>query len=379
MPTSKFNNKLNAETQRRRDFLSKWSLRLCVSAFKIKFCKFAALCCLAIFLLQQVNAGEWRKQPSGTLSWLHSIYFLDAKRGWIVGSNGTLLTTTDGGATWKKAVKPSEDNLRDVFFTDENNGWLLAERDVFKLTSAGEARSVLLRTTDGGATWERTGVFPTSKTASPQFTRLLVSDDRTTAWAIGELGSVYALENNQIWQKQVSPTRFLLRGGAIFNRSEAVLIGAGATILHTADGGGIWREARVYAAENARFNSVFFATRSLGWAVGTGGRIFASADGGKTWRGQNSPLTADLLDVCFVTPNEGWAAGDGGSLLRTTNSGNTWTPEKINTTHRLERIVFIGRERGFAVGFGGTILAYTNETRPRPRLAAQTNPPQKIN
>lgn len=325
------------------------------------------------------TAGEWRKQPSGTLAWLHAIYFLDAKHGWIAGSNGTLLSTTDGGATWNAAAKFSEDNFRDVFFTDEKNGWLLAERDVFKLKSAGDARSILLRTIDGGATWERTGVFPTGKNASPQFTRLLVSEDRATVWAIGELGSLYRLENNQIWQKQAPPTRFLLRGGAIFNQNEAVLIGSGATILHTADGGEVWREARVFEAENARFNSVFFATRSLGWAVGASGRIFASADGGKSWRGQSSPVAADLFDVSFVTPNEGWATGDGGALLHTTNSGNTWTAEKINLTHRLERIVFIGRTRGFAVGFGGTILAYTNQTAPRPRLAAQTKPPQKIN
>ncbi|MDQ4120107.1 MAG: YCF48-related protein [Acidobacteriota bacterium] len=331
------------------------------------------LCLLQPFAATAL-AGEWRKQPSGTMAWLHAIYFLDAKRGWIAGSNGTLLTTTDGGESWKIAPKPSEDNLRDVFFADEKNGWLLADRDIFKLKSPGEARSILLRTTDGGLSWERTGVFPISKTVSPQFTRLLVSEDRTTVWVIGEMGSLYRLENEQIWQKQAPPTRFLLRGGAIFNQNEAVLIGAGATILHTADGGSNWREARVWAGENARFNSVFFATRSLGWAVGVGGRIFASFDGGKTWRGQNSPVAADLFDVRFVTPNEGWAVGDGGALLHTTNSGNTWTQEKINTTHRLERIVFIGHRRGFAVGFGGTILTYTNEASPRPRLATQTNP-----
>ena len=338
---------------------------------------FLILCLLQSFPAASF-AGEWRKQASGTLAWLHSIYFLDARRGWIAGSNGTLLTTTDGGASWQIAPKPSEDNLRDVFFTDEKNGWLLAERDVFKLKTASDARSFLLRTTDGGATWERSGVFPISKTTSPQFTRLLVSEDRRTAWAIGEMGSVYRLENNQIWQKQASPTRFLLRGGAIFNQNEAILIGSGATIIHTADGGDVWREARVFEAENARFNSVFFATRSLGWAVGASGRIFASADGGKTWRGQNSPAASDLFDVRFVTPNEGWAVGDGGALLHTTNSGNVWTPEKINTTHRLERIFFLGRTRGFAVGFGGTIFAYTNDISPRPRLAAQTNSSGKI-
>lgn len=325
---------------------------------------------LIIFLFASAaKAGEWRKQQSGTLAWLHAIYFLDAQRGWIAGSSGTLLTTVDGGATWKRAEKFTEDNLRDVFFTDEQTGWALADRDVFRLKSAADARSILFRTTDGGATWERTGVFPPSKTASPQFTRLLFSRDRTTAWAVGETGSVFALEDNQIWQKLVSPTRFLLRGGTIFNQNEAVLIGAGATILHTADGGAAWREARVYsAAEKTRFNGVFFATRSLGWAVGANGQIFSCDDGGKTWRAQNSGITEELFDVFFVTPNEGWAVGDNGALLYTANSGNVWKQEKINTTHRLERVFFNGRGKGFAVGFGGTILAYTNENITRPRL-----------
>lgn len=324
--------------------------------------------CFLLFATTPIFGGEWRKQRSGTLAWLHAVYFLDAKHGWIAGSNGTLLNTSDGGETWRAAAKPAEDNLRDVFFTDEKNGWLLVERNVLKLKSATEERSYLLRTTDGGATWERTGIFPINKTASPQFTRLLFSDDRRTVWVVGESGSLYRLENNQIWQKQAPPTRFLLRGGAIFNEREAILIGAGATILHTADGGGIWHSANVYAAENARFNSVFFATRSLGWAVGSAGKIFASADGGKTWRAQNSGTIADLFDVRFVAPNEGWAAGDGGAVLHTIDGGNTWTQEKIDSTHRLERFAFVGREKGFAVGFAGTILSYTNQISNPPKI-----------
>src|ERR1051325_5753820 len=53
-------------------------------------------------LLTASAAATWTRQPSGTMSWLHAIYFLDENRGWVAGSNGTLLQTTDGGANWKK-------------------------------------------------------------------------------------------------------------------------------------------------------------------------------------------------------------------------------------------------------------------------------------
>lgn len=373
MQTSFSNRELTAKTPRRREKTKIKSPRLGVFAIQTNLCRTIVLFCLVIFSAQFAVAGEWRKQSAGTLAWLRAIYFLDAQRGWIAGSNGTLLATTDGGASWKIAQKFSEDNFRDVFFFDRENGWLLAERDVLRLKTPTEARSVLLRTTDGGATWQQTAILPIDKTINPQFTRLLFSGDGKIVWAVGEAGSLYSLEAGEIWRKQASPTRFLLRGGTIFNERESVLIGAGATILETPDGGKIWRAAKIYEAENARFNSIFFATRALGWTVGTGGIIFASTDGGKIWRAQKSPVAADLFDVRFVTPNEGWAAGDAGVLLRTTDSGNNWTIEKTNTTHRLERIFFIGREKGFAVGFGGTILSYSNQAQTRPRLRSATS------
>ena len=31
---------------------------------------------------------------------LHAVFFKDASTGWVVGDNGDVLTTTNGGATW---------------------------------------------------------------------------------------------------------------------------------------------------------------------------------------------------------------------------------------------------------------------------------------
>ena len=43
----------------------------------------------------------WKQQESKTSAHLFSIAFANAKNGVAVGSRGTILMTTDGGAEWK--------------------------------------------------------------------------------------------------------------------------------------------------------------------------------------------------------------------------------------------------------------------------------------
>ena len=270
-----------------------------------------------------------------------------------------MLKTTDGGATWHKAAKPTEDNLRDVVFVDENTGWLLAERSIFKLKD-GEARSYLFRTTDSGASWQKAD-FP-NNTINSLLTKFVVSPDKRKIWAVGEVGALYSISAGEtVWQKQVSPTRFLLTGGAWLNQNQGWLAGAGGSLLSTIDGGKIWREILLPNSAKPKFNAIFFFNPKSGRAVGNGGKIFATRDGGRIWREQISQTTADLFDLQFVNEQTGWIIGDGGSLLSTKNAGANWTQERINNSkHRLERLFFASPNRGWAVGFGGTIWNYSN-------------------
>ena len=48
----------------------------------------------------QQATPSWQKQTTNSLARLTSIHFTDAQHGWAAGSNGTLLKTGDGGATW---------------------------------------------------------------------------------------------------------------------------------------------------------------------------------------------------------------------------------------------------------------------------------------
>src|SRR5213594_3598124 len=121
--------------------------------FKRSSCRLLPAVCVvlsAFCFLPSAYSATWTRQSSGTMAWLHAVYFLDQNHGWVAGSNGTLLETTDGGANWKKISTLTKDALRDIYFADDHTGWLLAERDVFKLKTNDEGRSYLMRTEDAG-------------------------------------------------------------------------------------------------------------------------------------------------------------------------------------------------------------------------------------
>ena len=328
-----------------------------------------AVCCLFLttFCVSVNAAAAWTKQRSGSLAWLHAVYFLDENRGWAVGGKGVLLATDDGGETWRNVPRPTEDALQDVYFSDEQNGWLVCERSIYDLKTNDEPRTYLMRTTDGGKVWKRVNVI--GKETDARLMRALFTTEGR-GWAFGEGGLLYTTRDGGLnWERQLVPTRHLLLGGWFLNATQGWLVGAGATILQTMDGGENWRTTvllneaggrDVADAQHVRFNAVSFADRLHGWAVGAGGRIFITNDGGRSWREQQSNVRADLYDVKFLNAVEGWAVGAEGTLIHTMDGGLRWVAVVSGTTHALERLCFTGRTRGWAVGFGGTIITYSS-------------------
>ena len=311
-----------------------------------------------LFVLALVSAPgrvvgrDWIKQKSGTLSWLYGVHFLDAQEGWAVGSQGTVLHTKDGGATWDNLRQATLDTVRDVYFFNRNAGLLLCERD---LSQTGAA-SYLLYTPNGGAAWERVELPDAGRERLLRF----VFAGRERGWLIGEAGTFYETADGGItWDKRTVPTRYLLLGGNLLDANTGWLAGAGGSLLATQDGGLSWQSGQFYnAAPRTRLMAVSFANGKRGWAVGADGQIFTTANGGRTWRAQSSGLADDLLDVRFVNAYDGWAIGDKGAMVSTKDGGFHWAVEDTTTTHRLEKLSFTDAAHGWAVGFGGTILAY---------------------
>ena len=337
--------------------------RLLPTAFCLLPTIFLFLLLTAHCSLLTVSAATWTRQPSGTMAWLHAVYFLDQNRGWVAGSGGTLLETRDGGQTWRKLLSLTKDNLRDVYFADEKTGWVVAERDTLKLTTNDEPRTYLLKTEDGGFSWRR--VFLSGSGINARLVRAVFADAER-GWVFGETGVVFATRDGGAhWVRQASPTKHLLLGGAFVDPAHGWLVGAGATILQTSDGGITWQSGIVRDGAGARFTAASFVGNRLGWAVALAGRIFATTDGGRAWFAQRSNVTEDLSDVKFIDASEGWAVGVQGTLLHTRDGGLHWFAEPSGTSHALDRLFIIDQNHGWAVGFGGTILNYGQAGAPR--------------
>ncbi len=311
---------------------------------------------IAILICFQTANAQWVKQRTGSFSWFRDVTFVSASKGFIVGTDGCILTTIDGGTTWTQTPKFTTDTFREINFTDENTGWLLCERNIF--TRGQNATSYFRKTSDGGKTWER---IELENAGRERLTKMLFNK-QGIGTAFGEGGIFYKLqEDRKTWKKSVTANRFLLLGGAFGDGANGAIVGAGGTILFTEDSGLLWDKATLLGNTNPKLNSVYFHGNKLGWAVGSNGSIMASTGGGRLWRTQDSGVQANLNDVFFLTARVGWAVGDDGTIIRTLNGGATWATVNSRVTHRLERIVFNG-EKGWAVGFGGTVLTFTADS-----------------
>ena len=84
---------------------------------KLLLATFLSIICSGLF-------AQWYSQTSGTYQNLRSVYFTDNLNGWIVGSNGVMLHTINGGTNWDMQISSEDENLTDVFFIDSIHGWI---------------------------------------------------------------------------------------------------------------------------------------------------------------------------------------------------------------------------------------------------------------
>jgi photosystem II stability/assembly factor-like uncharacterized protein len=308
----------------------------------------------------------------------------------VVGSNGTLLATEDGGAKWRRQPLPerqSSEALNDVRFFNTDRGLLLGEYGLFnrKVDIDWSERVFLLLSKDRGASWEAgtlarlpigqpgrlSGGNPNSEVLKnggrppdPILLRMSFADDQV-GWAVGESGAIQrTIDGGATWALQDAPTRKLLYDVAAVNDSRAWAVGAAGTILRTVDGGRNWVEQLSGVTETLR--AVHFVDSQRGWAVGAKGVIISTANGGARWRRQTSGVELNLNDLVFLNakggpaegPRDGWIAGDRGLLLHTTDGGATWEDVELGARANLSRLFFIAPDCGWVVGTSGAIFKY---------------------
>ena len=80
------------------------------------------------------------------------VFFLTPESGWIVGQNGLILFTRDGGKNWFRGSTPTNAPLSSVRFTDAQHGWAVDGHSA-ELIISSPPSNVVLETKDGGQNW----------------------------------------------------------------------------------------------------------------------------------------------------------------------------------------------------------------------------------
>jgi photosystem II stability/assembly factor-like uncharacterized protein len=93
----------------------------------------------------------WLMQESGTTAGLRGIDSVDGNVAWASGTGGTVLRTTDGGAHWEKCSVP--DAGKDGATLDFRGVQAWDAKTAIVMASGPGEKSRLYKTTDGCATW----------------------------------------------------------------------------------------------------------------------------------------------------------------------------------------------------------------------------------
>jgi Protein of unknown function (DUF4232) len=74
------------------------------------------------------------------------------ERAWVIAIGDQVLSTADGGGSWRTAVLPLHDGYlaTDLQFTDQSHGYVLE----LPMNKCGQCAGILLTTADAGKTWQ---------------------------------------------------------------------------------------------------------------------------------------------------------------------------------------------------------------------------------
>ncbi len=299
-----------------------------------------------LFVVITNTYGQWVLQNSGVTNTLSEVYFANQDTGYVAGVN-VLLKTEDGGLTWETAYS-GDFLLEGIYFSDLNNGFAVGY-------DFNESKSLIVKTTDAGATWSEQ-LLETSSFLSDVF-----FVNASTGFIVGSEGEAFRTTNGGASWDSLNINKVDYFQSVYFTDDQnGIIVGGGpltSLILKTDDGGTSWSE--VSSPSTEFLQSVFFPSASVGYAVGWNGEIIKTTDGGNNWITQSSVANYGNLDVFFVSDRTGYIVGgesEVAGIQKTEDGGLNWNSQTTTVNNGLVGVFFPTEYTGFSVGAEGTIL-----------------------
>ncbi len=245
----------------------------------------------SFLIVQVVSAQHW--QPANgniTSSDLNEVHFVTDQIAYAIGNNGTILKSSDGGASWADISYGDSRNYQGLFFFDAESGFVGGPFT----TAGGGSSEMLAKTDDGGETW-----------------------DVRSSFNFNNFNDIEFLDTQNGW-----------------------VASADGEVLFTSDGGESWSAVTAGTEDLLDFHIVNDTTF---WVAGESGSLYKSTDAGASWESaiqidtvsysgfQNLSSSDDLYNIAFADDQTGYVIGETynsgfvGFILKTTDGGSTWS------------------------------------------------------
>ena len=225
----------------------------------------------------------------------------------VVGERGHVLISDDDGRSWQQVEVPSRATLTGVHLHDRRLGWAVGHD------------ATILRTRDGGETWER--VYHDPDEESPLF---------------------------DVW---------------FFDADNGFAVGAYGLFLATADGGSIWERHTIGDDDDFHLHHIARSGTGRLYMAAEAGTLYRSDDDGGNWVALPSPYTGSFFGTLPLEGDTVLLFGLRGHVFRSEDAGESWEEIDTGTVAMINRGLRSSDGAVVLVGHEGTLLFSDDEGR----------------
>jgi photosystem II stability/assembly factor-like uncharacterized protein len=316
---------------------------------------------------KQAAKGDYSLQTSGITNTIRGLKVIDENVVWASCNGGVVLRTTNGGITWESKTTDALYNNYTIAATSATTAWVWGT-----LTSVGTlGQSTLWKTTDGGSTWVKQ--YENTNTYADD----IIFFDANNGVAIGDPDDgtnfviVTTTNGGTTWTRIASAKAPAAAGASGSANSYASVgdnawfgtYGSGSIKLYkTTDKGASWNAYSVPNYTDGYSTYMDFKDANNGVAVNTEGKVSLTTDGGLTW---GTPVLLDatgLRNVDYIAGTKSIVITGGGTsagvVWTSGDDGKKFVKATIPTVPQLRNVKFASGTTGWVVGNSGTILKF---------------------
>lgn len=280
------------------------------------------------------EGARWTQRQAPVSSDLLAVQFPTPASGWIVGHDGVILHSADGGAHWVKQFD--------------------GRQAAAQLTSHFKARAE-----GGDANAKRLlGEMALNYESGPEQALLdLWFEDDQHGFVCGSFGTLLATsDGGKTWQSWIENVEFgsLLHLNAIRSVGAGVFIASEKGIVFRLD-----RARKRFVPSDTGYKGSFFSLAAAGDTViagGLRGTAYRSTDGGKSWAKRDTGLIASITGATAAAEGPVYMVSQNGSLLISDNGGESFRSVRVPHPTVLSGVVRAADGKLVVVGYSGVQL-----------------------